>query len=60
MNYSIELFFALFSSANRIELFIYGDWHSFSKTMFKRLSNCSFMFAGNEWVKTKDSITKKV
>jgi hypothetical protein len=59
MNYSIELFFALFSSANRIELFIYGDWHSFSKTMFKRLSNCSFMFAGSEWIKTKDSITKK-
>jgi hypothetical protein len=59
MQYSIELFFSLFSSANRIELFVYGEWHSFSKAMFKRLNNVSFIFAGSEWIKTKDSITKK-
>jgi hypothetical protein len=60
MQYPIELFFTLFSSGKRIEVFIYGEWRSFSKAMFKRLNNCSFMFAGSEWVKTKDSITKKV
>jgi hypothetical protein len=59
MNYSIDLFFTLFSSANRIEVFVFGEWHSFSKGRLKRLSNCSFMFAGNEWIKEKDSITKK-
>jgi hypothetical protein len=60
MNYSIEVFFSLFSSYNkRIDVFIYGEWKSLSKAMFNRLPSCEFRAVDSEWIKNKDSITKK-
>lgn len=60
MNYSIELFFKTFSSAKKIDIFLFQSWESLTFNQFSNLPNCEFILLGCEWVKSGNTISKKV